>query len=141
MFDNASIGIPTGTGTAWSGSAPLITPEPWTKDALCAETVPDVFFPTKGDHETAKAAKSICGRCDVVEECLAFALRTGQTVGIWGGKSARQLGDIRAGRATGRGPGRPRSMRSCEVEGCGREHMARGMCGMHYGRWLREKAA
>lgn len=71
----------------------ILTPEPWTASALCAQTDPEQFFPEKkGD---ATAAKQVCASCDVVQECLAYALRTRQTVGVWGGKTERQLRDIR----------------------------------------------
>lgn len=72
----------------WSGAAALITPEPWTQDALCAQTDPDSFFPEKG--EATKPARDVCTSCDVVAECLAYALRTKQRYGVWGGKSERQ---------------------------------------------------
>ena len=58
----------------------------WRLDALCAQTDPELFFPAKG--ERAPAAKAICGRCAVREQCLAFALGTGELYGVWGGLSA-----------------------------------------------------
>lgn len=73
----------------WSGSAALITPEPWMQDALCAQTDPETFFPEKGG-KGADDARKICGACEVRDECLAFALRTRQEEGVWGGKSPRQ---------------------------------------------------
>lgn len=77
----------------WTGAAALVDPQPWMQDALCAQTDPDMFFPQKGG--STKPAKKICRNCDVVAECLAFALRTGQTEGIWGGKSTRELRKMR----------------------------------------------
>lgn len=32
-------------------------------------------------------AKSVCRRCNVVQECLAWALESGQDAGVWGGLS------------------------------------------------------
>jgi WhiB family redox-sensing transcriptional regulator len=61
----------------------LLTPEPWTQDALCAQTDPDAWFPEPG--EGGRAAKKICNRCPVRNECLEYALRTNQQAGIWGG--------------------------------------------------------
>lgn len=78
----------------WSGAAALITPEPWMQDALCAQTDPEIFFPEKGG-KGADDARKVCGGCDVRTDCLDFALRTGQDEGVWGGKSARQLGKLR----------------------------------------------
>jgi len=62
--------------------------EDWEKLALCQETAPELFFPEKG--ESTRAAKAICAQCEVTDECLAFALRTGQRFGIFGGKSERE---------------------------------------------------
>lgn len=67
---------------------------PWMDDAACAQTDPDMFFPEKGG--STRAAKRICGGCDVQETCLEYALATGQQEGIWGGLSVRER------RATGR---------------------------------------
>lgn len=80
----------------WS-EEPIITPEPWVADALCAQTDPEVFFPEKGG--STREAKAVCKRCDVVVECLTYALRTGQTEGVWGGRSARELMKLRWGSA------------------------------------------
>lgn len=57
--------------------------EPWVADALCAQTDPEAFFPERGG--STRAAKAICGRCDVQPDCLAYALRNGERHGIWGG--------------------------------------------------------
>ena len=32
-------------------------------------------------------ARSICQRCSVVEDCLTWALESGQDAGVWGGLS------------------------------------------------------
>lgn len=73
-----------------------ITPEPWISKGLCTQVNGDTFFPDD-PNETAKA-KTICGRCDVVAQCLTYALRTRQTEGVWGGKTPRQLRTIRHAR-------------------------------------------
>ena len=54
-------------------------------DALCAETDPELFFPEKGGSN--RAAKRICARCDVQDECLMYALEHDEPYGIWGGLS------------------------------------------------------
>jgi WhiB family redox-sensing transcriptional regulator len=72
----------------------LLTPEPWMQDAACAQTDPDMFFPTPGDH--ASEARAVCAVCPVRDECLAYALRTGQRIGIWGGMSAAERSRIGA---------------------------------------------
>lgn len=38
----------------------------------------------------AAKAKALCAVCPVQQECLDFALDTGQRFGIWGGLTARQ---------------------------------------------------
>ena len=64
-------------------------PEPWMDDAVCAQVGTEMFFPIPGG--STAAAKAVCGTCEVRQECLAFALRTGQRYGIWGGYAARHL--------------------------------------------------
>jgi WhiB family redox-sensing transcriptional regulator len=56
----------------------------------CRTADPDLFFDQAGELVTAwKArvteAKAVCSGCPVRDECLAFALDTGQDFGIWGG--------------------------------------------------------
>jgi WhiB family redox-sensing transcriptional regulator len=63
-------------------------PEPWVQDALCAQTDPEAFFPDKGG--STHDAKAVCASCDVVAECLAYALRNDERFGIWGGLSERE---------------------------------------------------
>ena len=56
--------------------------------AACVAEDPDLFFPvgTAGPAlEDIAAAKRICGRCPVAAPCLAWALGTRQTSGVWGG--------------------------------------------------------
>lgn len=61
--------------------------EPWEDSARCAETDPDLFFPVVGaDH--GRAAKKVCGACDVRTRCLAFALTENIGHGVWGGLTA-----------------------------------------------------
>lgn len=86
MPGGASYG--NGAPTAWTGTAPLIAPEDWTKDAVCSQTDPEMFFPEKGG--STREAKKQCRSCDVIEECLAYALRNHERFGIWGGLSERE---------------------------------------------------
>jgi WhiB family transcriptional regulator, redox-sensing transcriptional regulator len=60
----------------------------WRSSAACTDEDPELFFPigTTGPAvEQSEAAKRVCARCDVREECLEFALSTNQDAGIWGG--------------------------------------------------------
>jgi len=68
----------------------LLTPEPWMQDALCAQSDPEMFFPAPGATEAVARARKVCTRCDVRKECLAYALKNGETHGIWGGKTEKQ---------------------------------------------------
>ena len=70
---------------------PQEVPGEWTADAECKGVDPDLFFPQgKGDNATIRAAKAICAVCPVADECLDYALRTGQKFGVWGGTSERE---------------------------------------------------
>ncbi|MGV9254277.1 WhiB family transcriptional regulator [Streptomyces sp. NPDC003697] len=60
----------------------------WLRSAACVGEDPELFFPvgTIGPAvQDIDAAKRICARCPVITECLAFALGSGQTAGVWGG--------------------------------------------------------
>jgi WhiB family redox-sensing transcriptional regulator len=62
----------------------------WRHRAICREEDPELFFPV-GTGSPAllqiAEAKTVCRRCPVVSECLAWALDTGQDAGVWGGMS------------------------------------------------------
>jgi WhiB family redox-sensing transcriptional regulator len=66
--------------------------ESWTARAACRRADPELFFPIGSSGPAAlkqiAAAKEICARCPVREQCLRFALGTGQDYGIWGGLTA-----------------------------------------------------
>ena len=62
----------------------------WQKDALCAQTDPELFFPERGGVRFVRKAKSICGDCTVRDECLEYALANDERFGVWGGKSERE---------------------------------------------------
>jgi WhiB family transcriptional regulator, redox-sensing transcriptional regulator len=62
--------------------------EDWRSLAECRSAEPDLFFPesSSGASITQIAeAKAFCGRCRVRRQCLAFAARTHQAYGVWGG--------------------------------------------------------
>nr|WP_279636164.1 WhiB family transcriptional regulator [Streptomyces olivochromogenes] len=49
---------------------------------------PDLFFPVGNSGPTLvqiDEAKAVCGRCPVAQQCLSWAVQTGQVDGIWGG--------------------------------------------------------
>ena len=62
----------------------------WRHRAICRDEDPELFFPvgTSGPALLQIAeAKTVCRRCPVVTECLAWALESGQDAGVWGGMS------------------------------------------------------
>ena len=132
MFDDAHLIVQTGntSGTEWTGSAPIIKPEPWTQEALCAETDPEIFFPSKGDKEAVVLARTVCAECPVAAQCLDYALRMNETHGVWGGLSPKQRAQLRNGRK--------KPARECTENGCARAHKARGLCAMHYAQEKKE---
>jgi WhiB family transcriptional regulator, redox-sensing transcriptional regulator len=65
----------------------------WRRFASCRQADPELFFPvssTGKSLEQAAAAKTVCARCLVRRQCLAFALRTREVHGIWGGLTAEE---------------------------------------------------
>jgi len=54
-----------------------------------------VFFPDDGDVGAIAGAKTICASCPVLDDCLAYALETIQTEGIWGGTTSRERRKLR----------------------------------------------
>lgn len=62
----------------------------WMERAACAETDPDLFFPELDSMWRLDAARKVCANCDVVEACLAYALKNRFEEGVWGGLSPNQ---------------------------------------------------
>jgi WhiB family redox-sensing transcriptional regulator len=63
----------------------------WRHQASCREEDPELFFPIGNTGPALlqiEEAKAICNRrCPVTEQCLRWALETGQHDGVWGGFS------------------------------------------------------
>lgn len=62
----------------------------WRHRAVCRDEDPELFFPvgTSGPALLQIAeAKTVCRRCPVSPECLAWAMQHGQSAGVWGGMS------------------------------------------------------
>ncbi|MEX2323963.1 MAG: WhiB family transcriptional regulator [Acidimicrobiia bacterium] len=68
----------------------------WQDRANCTGANADLFFPERG--ASTRTAKAICRACDVREECLEFAITTGEKFGIWGGMSERERRKVRRDR-------------------------------------------
>ena len=65
----------------------------WRSAAACRFADPDLFFPISSSGlalDQVAEAKEVCARCPVQPQCLAFALRTRQMHGVWGGMSEQE---------------------------------------------------
>ena len=60
---------------------------------------PELWFPGSEKPQDRlsrgrlRRAKAICHGCPVREECLIYAVRTGQRFGVWGGMTSRERVD------------------------------------------------
>ncbi len=62
----------------------------WRHHALCRDEDPELFFPIGTTGPAAaqvEEAKLVCARCTVTQDCLDWALDSGQDSGVWGGTS------------------------------------------------------
>jgi WhiB family redox-sensing transcriptional regulator len=60
----------------------------WRAAAACLSADPDLFFPIASGTIASiqvKKAQQICAGCQVRQECFDFAMRSGETHGVWGG--------------------------------------------------------
>ena len=63
----------------------------WRDRAACLGVDPELFFPIGNTGPALlqiEKAKVVCGRCEVVEPCLRWAMESRQEDGGWGGLSA-----------------------------------------------------
>lgn len=82
----------------------------WVELSLCRQTDPEAFYP-EGSGSSPAAAKAICRRCDVRENCLEYALANDEKHGVWGGRTAHERKLIKT---TG--------VRQPTCEKCGNQH-------------------
>jgi WhiB family redox-sensing transcriptional regulator len=70
----------------------------WREHAECRSGYVDLFFPA-GDTgvllNDIRAAKAVCERCQVQDDCVQFALETNQQDGIWGGTTEPERRRVR----------------------------------------------
>ena len=67
--------------------------EEWLDAGACRSEDPDLFFPITASGPSAQqiaAAKAVCQRCGVQNECLHYALESHQSFGVWGGTSEEE---------------------------------------------------
>jgi WhiB family transcriptional regulator, redox-sensing transcriptional regulator len=60
----------------------------WEDKARCRQYDPEIFFAPRARAE--RKAKTICGRCPVMNDCLDFALQARVEFGIWGGMNGKE---------------------------------------------------
>jgi len=73
--------------------------------AACLEEDPELFFPigTTGPAILQiEEAKQVCRRCEIREQCLAWALESGQDHGVWGGMSEEERRPLKRKRVSRR---------------------------------------
>ncbi|MGH8874410.1 MAG: WhiB family transcriptional regulator [Acidimicrobiia bacterium] len=66
----------------------------WREAAACRDLALS-FFPTPDDSEGIALAKSVCAACPVQGDCLAYAIETNQSEGIWGAHTASERARLR----------------------------------------------
>ncbi len=69
----------------------------WRLRAACRDIDPELFFPLSPDGPGVtqiQQAKAVCATCPVQPECLAFALATGQSDGVWGGLTENERSQL-----------------------------------------------
>jgi WhiB family redox-sensing transcriptional regulator len=104
----ASIHKRTSIHQRMSNSAKEIGPmSDWRHRAACRDEDPELFFPIGNTGPALlqiEDAKAVCRRCDVIDQCLQWALESGQDAGVWGGMSEdeRRALKRRAARARSR---------------------------------------
>jgi len=54
-------------------------------DAACKTADPEIFFVDTNNKDIVATAKSYCGICPIVLQCLTYALSNPEEHGIWGG--------------------------------------------------------
>ena len=62
----------------------------WRHIAACREVDPELFFPIGNSGPALlqiEEAKQVCRRCKVLDDCLRWAIDSGQDAGVWGGMS------------------------------------------------------
>jgi WhiB family transcriptional regulator, redox-sensing transcriptional regulator len=72
----------------------------WRAASACLNADPDMFFPvavgTAASSQVSRALR-MCQACPVKQQCLDFAVQSGEKEGIWGGTTPEER--VRARRA------------------------------------------
>jgi WhiB family redox-sensing transcriptional regulator len=95
--------------------------EEWLDAGACRTEDPELFFPITASGPSARqidAAKAVCHRCGVQDQCLHYALESHQSYGVWGGTSEEERGHMSpppAASSRGSAEPRPTETRSAET--------------------------
>jgi WhiB family transcriptional regulator, redox-sensing transcriptional regulator len=101
---------PVLTRTASALPEPIFDDWQWQVQAACRGLSTDLFFKADDEPRSRKRsretqAKAVCAVCPVTGKCLDWAVRVGETHGVWGGLSAEERGAKAASLTTvGAGP-------------------------------------
>jgi len=63
-----------------------LRPKDWTKQSLCSQIDPELWFPLRKRDPRIREAVSICQQCPVINECRAYADEIDADYGIWAGE-------------------------------------------------------
>ncbi len=77
----------------------------WRAAGACVSANPELFFPIATGAAALKEvarAQQVCAGCRVRQECLDFAMRSGEMHGIWGGTTPEERLHARRQRNRGR---------------------------------------
>jgi WhiB family transcriptional regulator, redox-sensing transcriptional regulator len=81
----------------------MTEPRCWRDQAACRDVVTADYDPFFADTaELQVEAIAICATCPVRDDCLTFAVRTGQHYGIWGGQPQQMVRRLIAADRAGR---------------------------------------
>jgi WhiB family transcriptional regulator, redox-sensing transcriptional regulator len=98
----------------------------WRDLAACLDVVSAEYDPFFADTEAEQLeAIAICATCSVRDDCLTFAVRTGQQYGIWGGQPEQIIRRLIAADRAGRPQARrvPASHPQASKTHCKRGHL------------------
>lgn len=84
---------------------PLLDEWDWQTRSACRGMESSVFFSPANERGESRRrreqrAKTVCRTCPVQDPCAAFAFRTGQAFGVWGGLTETDRGIRPASRST-----------------------------------------
>ena len=77
----------------------------WRDRAACLGLDPELFFPIGNTGPAliqTEEARAVCRRCEVIDDCLSWAMDSRQEDGVWGGLSADERRALRRRNARAR---------------------------------------